>query len=80
MTRNAMIDEWYPVGLASQGDPHGRKTALMGEPIEVRLGEDGNAKVTGGNGRVLPACIRYGHVWASLGDPQKPLFAIPEAD
>ena len=80
MTRNPMIDEWYPVGLVSQLDAHGRKTALMGEPIEVRLGDDGTAKVAGGNGRVLPACIRYGHVWASLGDPQKPLFAIPEAD
>lgn len=80
MTRNAMIDEWYPVGLASQLDVHGRKTALMGEPIVVRRGEDGYAKVTGGNERALPACIRYGHVWSSLGDPQKPLFAIPEAD
>jgi phenylpropionate dioxygenase-like ring-hydroxylating dioxygenase large terminal subunit len=80
MSRNVMIDEWYPVGLVSQLDAQRRKTALMGEPIEVRLGEDGNAKVTGGNGRALPACIRYGHVWSSLGDPQKPLFAIPEAD
>jgi phenylpropionate dioxygenase-like ring-hydroxylating dioxygenase large terminal subunit len=80
MTRNAMIDEWYPVGLASQLDVQGRKTALMGEPIVVRRGEDGNAMVTGGNERALPACIRYGHVWSSLGDPQKPLFAIPEAD
>ncbi|TGV91510.1 aromatic ring-hydroxylating dioxygenase subunit alpha, partial [Mesorhizobium sp. M2D.F.Ca.ET.145.01.1.1] len=49
-------------------------------PIEVRRGEDGTAKVTGRNGRVLPTCIRYGHVWSSLGDPKKPLFAIPEAD
>ncbi|ESY88142.1 aromatic ring-hydroxylating dioxygenase subunit alpha [Mesorhizobium sp. LNHC229A00] len=80
MIRNAMIDEWYPVGLASQLDVHGRMTALMGEPIVVRRGEDGNAKVTGGNEHALPACIRYGHVWSSLGDPQKPLFGIPEAD
>lgn len=76
MSGNVMIDEWYPVGLVSQLDPQGRKTAL----IEVRLGEDGNAKVTGGNGRALPASIGYGPVWSSLGDPQKPLFAIPEAD
>lgn len=80
MTRNAMIDEWYPVGLASQLDAQGRKTALMGEPIEVRLGDDGNAMVTEGNGRSLPVCVRYGHVWASPGDPHKALFAIPEAD
>lgn len=80
MTRNAMIDQWYPVGLAGRLDTHERQTALMGEPIGVRLGADGNAKVTGSNGRALPVCIRYGHVWSSLGDPQKALFAIPEAD
>lgn len=80
MTRNAMIDEWYPVGLDSQLDAQGRKTALMGEAIEVRLGDDGNAKVTGGGGRALPVCVSYGHVWSSPGNPQKALFAIPEAD
>lgn len=29
MTMQAMIDEWYPVGLFSQLDSAGRKTALM---------------------------------------------------
>ena len=24
--------------------------------------------------------VRYGHVWTSLGEPKKELFAIPEAD
>ena len=79
MTGGAMLNEWYPVGLVSQLDRAGRQTALMGEPITVSLGDDGAAKVTGGNGRVLPACERYGHVWASLGTPTKDLFPIPEA-
>jgi phenylpropionate dioxygenase-like ring-hydroxylating dioxygenase large terminal subunit len=31
-------------------------------------------------GQTLPADVRYGHVWTSLGQPTHPLFAIPEAD
>ncbi|TIY11931.1 MAG: aromatic ring-hydroxylating dioxygenase subunit alpha, partial [Mesorhizobium sp.] len=34
----------------------------------------------GGGGRALPVCVSYGHVWSSPGNPQKALFAIPEAD
>ncbi|MFN0301778.1 MAG: aromatic ring-hydroxylating dioxygenase subunit alpha [Burkholderiales bacterium] len=30
-------------------------------------------------GSALPVTIRYGHVWTSLGNPIRPLFAIPEA-
>ncbi|AWM28112.1 phenylpropionate dioxygenase-like ring-hydroxylating dioxygenase large terminal subunit [Sinorhizobium fredii] len=81
MTQDAMIDEWYPVGLFSQLDVNGRRTALMGEPIEVVLNAEGYARVTSGDGRTtLPVCVRYGHVWSSLGKPRKDLFAIPEAD
>src|SRR5689334_5935302 len=80
MTKDAMIDEWYPVGLFSQLDGKGRETALMGEPIVVARDAEGNAKVTGGNGRALPVRVRYGHVWSSLGEPAKDVFPIPEAD
>ena len=80
MTQGAMRDEWYPVGLFSQLGREGRETALMGEPITIGLGADGNAKVIDGNGRAFPVTVRYGHVWSSLGAPKKPLFPIPEAD
>lgn len=76
----AMIDEWYPVGLFSQLTRTGSKTALMGESIEVMRTPDGAARVTSSDGRALPACVRYGHVWSSLGKPAKELFSIPEAD
>ena len=75
-----MIDEWYPVGISGQLDRAGRGTMLMGEPITVALDADGNAEVTDGAGRALPVRVRYGHVWTSLGKPEKELFAIPEAD
>ncbi len=80
MSMQAMIDEWYPVGLFSQLDAAGRSTALMGEPIRVACNADGEATVTGGNGRALPVLVRYGHVWSSLGEPKKDIFPIPEAD
>ncbi|PDT29229.1 (2Fe-2S)-binding protein [Rhizobium sp. L9] len=76
----AMIDEWYPVSLVSGLTEAGSKTALMGEPIEVVRTPDGAARVTSDNGRALPVCLRYGHVWSSLGTPAKEIFAIPEAD
>jgi len=80
MAKEAMLDEWYPVGLFSQVKTTAYKTALMGEPIEVSVGADGNAIVTTSGGRVLSSRVRYGHVWSSIGDPQKEIFSIPEAD
>lgn len=80
MNKIGMIDEWYPVGLFSQLDAVGRETRLMGEPIAVKLGVHGEPEVLGGNGRTLPVRVRYGHVWASLGNPDHKIFAIPEAD
>ncbi|MFB2552861.1 aromatic ring-hydroxylating dioxygenase subunit alpha [Ensifer soli] len=79
MSIGAMIDEWYPVAMASRLDARGTATRLMDTPIHVtRSGETG-ATVTAG-GRTLPVRVRYGHVWTSLGAPKKDLFALPEAD
>lgn len=80
MTSNAMIDQWYPVGLLSQLLSEGRETLLMGETIRVARGADGTAAVATAEGRALPVTERYGHVWSSLGQPAKPLFDIPEAE
>ncbi|MFC6447543.1 aromatic ring-hydroxylating oxygenase subunit alpha [Shinella zoogloeoides] len=80
MTIGAMLDEWYPVGIFGQLGPEGRSTQLMGEPIAVAADGNGGARVTDSTGRTLPVRVRYGHVWTSLGEPKKELFAIPEAD
>jgi phenylpropionate dioxygenase-like ring-hydroxylating dioxygenase large terminal subunit len=80
MTKMGMLDEWYPVGLFSQTTNGGRATKLMGEPITVALDGKGEALVTDSTGRNLPVCVRYGHIWASLGKPTHELFPIPEAD
>ncbi len=75
-----MIDEWYPVCLISQLTEAGYATLLMEEPIHVSRAPDGAIAVATNGGRSLPVTLRYGHVWTSLGQPQKPLFDIPEAE
>ncbi|MDQ1184393.1 aromatic ring-hydroxylating oxygenase subunit alpha [Agrobacterium larrymoorei] len=80
MSRDAMIDQWYPVGLVSRLLPAGQETLLMGETIRVSRNGEGKASVVTADGRVLPVTERYGHVWSSLGAPEKPLFDIPEAE
>ncbi len=80
MSHSAMIDQWYPVGLISRLQPEGQETLLMGEAIRVCGTADGKASVMTADGRALPVTERYGHVWSSLGTPEKPLFDIPEAE
>lgn len=78
MARQPMIDQWYPVALASQLPPAGRATQLMGTPITVLPGTP--IRVVADGGRDLLVTVRYGHVWTSLGEPSKELFDIAEAD
>ncbi len=78
MAHQPMIDQWYPVALASQLPPEGRATQLMGMPITVLPGTP--VRVVTNDGRDLHVIVRYGHVWTSLGKPSKELFDIPEAD
>lgn len=80
MSRDAMIDQWYPVGLISRLLSDGQETLLMGETIRVSRNGEGKAEVTTADGHALPVTERYGHVWSSLGAPEKPLFDIPEAE
>jgi phenylpropionate dioxygenase-like ring-hydroxylating dioxygenase large terminal subunit len=79
MTHQAMIDEWYPVGLVSKLNVAGQHTMLMGEPIHVSVRGNGEPCVMA-KARHLPVISRFGHVWTSLGEPKKDLFLIPEAD
>jgi len=77
--QGAMRDHWYPVGMTKQLTAGGRDTLLMGEPIRVFL-YNGAPAVSDGTGRSLPVIDRFGHVWTSLGAPNRDLFTIPEAD
>lgn len=80
MTDTPMRDSWYPVGLLSAITAQGRASMLMGEPITIFRAPDGTPSVAAGDGRALPTVERFGHLWTSLGTPDKDLFTIPEAD
>lgn len=76
---SGMRDQWYPVAVAATLDAEGRKTRLLGEPVHVRETEGGPVALDAA-GRKLPVVVGYGHVWTSLGAPDRPLFALPEAN
>jgi phenylpropionate dioxygenase-like ring-hydroxylating dioxygenase large terminal subunit len=77
---SAALDAWYVVGRSVDVTPQTRAaTRLLGSPIVVTRGADGAPLVTA-DGRRLPTVEKYGHVWTTLGQPNKPLFSIPEFD
>ena len=79
MTGDAIRDAWYPVGLLSGLREDGKDSLLLGEKITV-LGSGGNEPRVECEGRSLPIVKRFGHLWTSLGHPDKDLFTIPEAE
>lgn len=79
MTAQAMRDAWYPVGLLSQLSFEGKDSLLLGQKITVYGAETGAPRVES-DGRNLPVVERFGHLWTTLGAPNKDLFTIPEAD
>ena len=47
MIPKAVLDEWYPVGMAAQvGPAPGRETMLLGQPITL-FRDDSGIRVTG---------------------------------
>ena len=64
------LDQWYVVG-ASAGAT--RTTTLFGETIAIDRGEARHAE------RILPTIHACGLIWTTLGQPARPLFALPEA-
>ena len=76
---NAAIDNhWYPVAMVSGIDAP-RETWLLGEKITLGK-ENGACWVRDAAGRPLVTTERFGHLWTSPGQPNRPLFTIPEAD
>jgi phenylpropionate dioxygenase-like ring-hydroxylating dioxygenase large terminal subunit len=78
MISASVLNEWYPVAMASQiRAGKTRETLLLGQPITVTL--TGDAVTVQGKSGPLHVCEHYGHVWACPGTPAHDLFPIPEA-
>lgn len=79
MSRSYARNDWYAVAMAAQlQDGRTRKTHLLGEEIFISGSADA-PQVTDSAGNSLPAQVRYDHLWTTLGDAPRPLFAIAEA-
>jgi phenylpropionate dioxygenase-like ring-hydroxylating dioxygenase large terminal subunit len=75
----AAVDQWYVVANLTDLDAATTmRTMLLGEAIEIARQADGATVLH--NGGELPVEIRYGLVWATLGRPERDIFALPEAE
>lgn len=75
------LNDWQVIGR-SEDIPAGatRRTRLLGQDIVAERRPDGTVSVAtpeDGNGK-LPVQERYGHVWTSLGMPERDLLHMPE--
>ena len=78
------LNNWLVIGRVDDilfGHP--RRTRLLGQDIVAERNENGDLNVyeTTENGKGLGTCPLqecFGHVWTTLGEPEKELFEIPE--
>ena len=75
-----LVNDWHAVVelefLATRGS---FETVLLGVPIEIdEAGSDEVRVVRQDTDAVLPARIRYGHVFASIGKPNRDVVHFPE--
>lgn len=75
MTRD-ILNEWYPVAMTSQIEGS-CETQLIDQPIT--LTKSGTRINAYQEERPLPVLDGFGHLWTSLGSPEKDLFTIPES-
>src|SRR5688572_24266342 len=76
-------DEWYAIAaLPECSDTPGRATRLLGSPIVYGVDRDRPfARATAEhNQRELPVRSDYGYLWTTIGQPRRPVFAIPETE
>ncbi|MEM9200626.1 MAG: aromatic ring-hydroxylating dioxygenase subunit alpha [Actinomycetota bacterium] len=82
-TNTAILDRWHPIAPRDDVALGGGElaTQLLGVALVCRREPDGNLSVRRAIGGELVETIEaYGCVWACLGTPVEPLFAIDEVD
>jgi len=73
-------DDWYPVAMAGELPVGGvRQSRLLASDITLTVANDGAINVSC-DGQVLKVQVAYDHIWTTLSDNPRPLFAIPEAN
>lgn len=76
----AVRDDWHVLCRCADVPPGASRTLrLLSRDVVVSRDRAGAAAARGPDGAALPVVEAYGHVFASLGRPARPLFAVPEA-
>ncbi|MGB0629818.1 MAG: aromatic ring-hydroxylating dioxygenase subunit alpha [Alphaproteobacteria bacterium] len=82
-TDTVALNDWQAVGTVGEiASGKRRNTRLLGQDIIVEMDGDQprmfETNADGGMGAEHPAQILYGHVWTTLGAPEKPPLDMPE--
>lgn len=80
-TNRAVLDRWHPIApLEELRVGEVRTTSLLGESLGCTVDDHGQPSAwrLSDPAQPLPVQAEYCYLWACLGDPVHPLFAIPE--
>ncbi|MCJ7993823.1 aromatic ring-hydroxylating dioxygenase subunit alpha [Rhizobium cremeum] len=80
-TDRASIDQWYPIDTEKEIPFGTSANRLLGTDLTVTRAADGEITVKAeGREEALPIKRRFGFIWTTLGEPEKDIFPVPEAD
>ncbi|ATN35671.1 (2Fe-2S)-binding protein [Rhizobium sp. ACO-34A] len=80
-TDRASIDQWYPIDTEKEIPFGTSANRLLGTDLTVTRTEDGEITVKAeGRDEALPIKRRFGFIWTTIGEPEKDIFPVPEAD
>lgn len=75
-----LLNDWHVVAdLGALPIDRTFCTRLLGTPIDIRRQSEHGVRVTGQDGADVHVRLRYGFVWACLGQPTRDVLHIPEA-
>lgn len=74
------LDQWYCLGNAADLPFGTSSTRLLGSDLVLSKAADASVAVALRGGGSIASKLRYGYVWATLGEPERDVVPIPEAD
>lgn len=77
----AALDNWYCLGCAADLPNGETETRLLGSDLVLsKSGKEAVSVRLKADGASVPSKLRYGYIWATLGEPERDVLPIPEAD
>ncbi len=79
-TDRTILNHWHPISAIEDASSADASTTLLGAPLLYRYEPSQGALVrhAGQPDRHLPVLCNHGYIWTCLGEPDGPLFELPE--